>query len=226
MLEQVAENVWSTPSPLVIFGVLQMNTRMTIIRLSDGTIWLHSLVPYNEELCEEIERIGKISYLVAPNCLHHLFVGEWMKRFPEAKSYAARGLDKKRSDLSFSHLLTEDFKAAWTEEISYVNLQGIPIVNECVFFHKASSTLIITDLFEFMPNATGFTKFYAKVWFNGFYNRLRTPFIFKATIKDKPIFRASLEIIKQWNVKQVALCHHTIITDNAQEQVNKALAEL
>jgi hypothetical protein len=77
-----------------------------------------------------------------------------------------------------------------------------------------------------MPNATGLTKFYTKLWFNGFYNQLRTPFVFKATIKDKPTFRASLNIIKQWNVKRVVLCHHTNIIENAQEQVNKALAEL
>lgn len=226
MLEKIAENVWSVPSPLAIFGLIDLNTRMTVVRLSDGSIWLHSLVPYTEELCKEIEALGEIKYLVAPSCLHHLFAGQWMEKYPEAKSFAARGLHRKREDLNFTHLLTDDFEASWTEEISYINLKGVPAANECVFYHKPSKTLIVTDLFFYMPKATGFTKFYAKLWFNGFFNRLRTPAIFKAAIKDKGAFRACSDTIKQWDIQNLALCHHTIPTENIQEQVNKALAEL
>lgn len=223
MLEKIAENVWSVPAPLAVFNLLHLNTRMTVIRLEDGTIWLHSLIPYSFELAKEIEALGTIQYLVAPSCFHHLFVGEWIEKYPEARSFGAKGLHKKRADLNFTKLLTDDLEKCWPEEIHYLNLQGVPATNECVFYHKPSQTLVVTDLLFYMPKATGFTKFYAKLWMNGFYDKIWPSALYRTAIKDKGAFRACLETIKQWNIQQLALCHHTIPADNVQEQISKAL---
>ena len=225
MLEKIAKNVWSVPHPLAVFGVLHLNTRMTIIRLSDGSIWLHSPVPCTDELCKEIDALGRIKYIVAPSCLHHLFIGKWMIRYPYAATFVARGLQRKRTDIAFTQSLSNNLQNPWKDEIDFLCLQGIPATNECVFFHRASQTLVVTDLLFYLPEATGLTKLYARLWFNDFYAHPRIPALVKAAVKDKKAFALCLETIKGWDIQNLALCHHTIPTENVREQVHKALDE-
>ena len=44
MLDRLAEDLWVEARPLRFFGV-EMGTRMTVVRLADGGLWVHSPVP-------------------------------------------------------------------------------------------------------------------------------------------------------------------------------------
>ena len=77
-------------------------TRMAIARLANRQLWLWSPIALPPELAEELEKLGEVRYLVAPNKLHHLFLTEWAERYPGARLYAAPGLAKKRSELAFT----------------------------------------------------------------------------------------------------------------------------
>jgi hypothetical protein len=221
MLEQIDTNIWSIPSPLKLFGLLQLNTRMTIIRLQNGDLWLHSLIPITPKLKEEIDTLGTVRYLVAPSCLHHLFIGQWMEAYPAAKSYAAKGLKKKRPELQFSSSLGAVFQADWLKEIKRLHIDGMPMVNESLFYHQASQTLIATDFFFYMPQASGFTSFYATI--NGFKSKMACPIVFRFAIKYKDIFRQSLKPLRDWPVSNISMCHHAILNEDAQDSLNKVL---
>ncbi|MCU0949266.1 MAG: DUF4336 domain-containing protein [Porphyrobacter sp.] len=56
---------------------LRLGTRSTIIRLTDGAVWVHSPVQLSRALAEQIDAIGPIRYLIAPNLYHHLFLKQW-----------------------------------------------------------------------------------------------------------------------------------------------------
>ena len=210
MLEQIAENIWSVPAPLTLFGMIALNTRMTIVRLSNNELWLHSPIPISDALRQEIDALGTVTYLVAPSCLHHMFVGPWKEAYPEAKICAARGLHKKRTDLQIETLFREPTEQYW-EEIEQYTIEGMPIVNEVLFFHKPSQTLIVTDFVFYMPNASGFTSFYAYI--NGFYSKITSPIIFKLAIKQKEDFRKSLVRVRHWMPKHISMCHHLIYSE-------------
>lgn len=224
MLETIAENVWSVPAPFKVFGLIALNGRMTIIRLRNGDIWLHSPIAISDELRREIDALGTVRYLVAPSCFHHMFVGPWKEAYPKAQIFAARGLNKKRKDLAIETLLHEPKQQYW-DEFSLCNIEGMPAVNETIFFHKPSSTLIVTDFLFYIPQASGFTGFYA--WLNGFKNKITTPFLFTLAIKDKEAFRTSLFPLREWKTKHISMCHHYVYSqDDANLRVQNVLDSL
>lgn len=150
-MKQLAENLWIFDGEAVPFFHMPYTTRMTVIRLASGLLWVHSPIKLSAELRAEIDTLGQVGYLIAPNHLHHLFIGEWQTAFPESKSYGTQEVLKKRADLSFDAVLTSDGVEAewpWQTEIEQEMFTGSPAMQECVFFHKASSTLIVTDLIE------------------------------------------------------------------------------
>jgi Domain of unknown function (DUF4336) len=84
-LELIGPDIWVANGTEIMFLGLLLGTRTTIIRLADGNIWMHSPIAFNVDLASEIERIGPIQYLVAPNVYHHFFLKEWQERYPAAK---------------------------------------------------------------------------------------------------------------------------------------------
>ena len=224
MLEEIADGVWSIPAPLKVGGLIALNTRMTIIRLANGDLWLHSLIPISVEIQQHVDKLGTVRHLIAPSCLHHLFIGEWMAAYPEAKSYAAKGLDKKRPELQFSVSLGAIFSAAWRDEIEMLSVEGMPRVNEVIFYHRSSQTLMVSDLFCYMPEASGITHFYALL--NGFKNKMTTPALYKFAITNKPLFLLSLVPLRSRIIRKVVMCHHHILEEDAQQLVHQELDSL
>ncbi|GAL03450.1 hypothetical protein JCM19237_6344 [Photobacterium aphoticum] len=55
---------------------------------------------------------------------------------------------KKRIDLTFNGMLNDRQHWAWRAEIDQEMFSGSPLMEECVFFHKGSRTLIVADLVE------------------------------------------------------------------------------
>ena len=92
---QLSETLWTVPSPLSVLGIIRLNTRMTIIRLQGGGLWIHSPIPWSEELDNDVRSLGQIEFIVAPSCFHHMFVGPWKEHHPQAKICAPKSLVKK-----------------------------------------------------------------------------------------------------------------------------------
>jgi hypothetical protein len=92
MLTQVAANLWCAEHTLSFPGRVQLPSRMTVVRLPTGEVLLHSPVPPAPALAEAVHRLGPVRFVLAPSCLHHLFVGPWLERHPEARLYGSRGL--------------------------------------------------------------------------------------------------------------------------------------
>ena len=68
------------PTPLRFLG-LEVGARMTIVRLSGSKLLLHSPIEETPELVREVRALGTVAHIIAPNRLHHLFVGEWQEIF-------------------------------------------------------------------------------------------------------------------------------------------------
>ena len=108
VLNPAGEELWTVEGPVVSFYSFPYPTRMAVARLASRQLWLWSPIALTSELAEELEKLGEVRYLVAPNKLHHLFLTEWAERYPGARMYAAPGLAKKREDLTFSAELDWD----------------------------------------------------------------------------------------------------------------------
>lgn len=145
MLTPIAPGIWYAQRGLVVAGIAA-TTRMTVIQLAGGGLWLHSPVLLDDTLRAALDAIGPVQYIVAPNKTHHLFAKKALAMYPQATLFGAPGLPDKRPDLTPMTLLAASAPAAWANDIDQVFIGGIPIVNETVFFHRASGSAIFTDV--------------------------------------------------------------------------------
>jgi hypothetical protein len=145
MLNPIEDSLWVAEQPHRYLGVA-LTTHMTIIRLVGGVLMVHSPIHLTQELLFGTASIGKVRFIVAPNRFHHLFVRDWQRAYPNAQTFCAPGLDTKRGDLNFTATLGDDPPAAWADEVDQAFMRAFPPLNEIVFFHRQTRTVIFTDL--------------------------------------------------------------------------------
>ena len=92
-LKRVADNIWIVDGPVIRFGMPWLKfpfpTRMTVVQLNSGELFLHSPTPATPSLRTEIAREGKVRFIVGPNRIHYWWIPEWKAAFPDADVYLA-----------------------------------------------------------------------------------------------------------------------------------------
>src|SRR5262249_10964304 len=145
MLERIADDVWIEHRPLRFLGV-ETGTRMTVVRLRSGGLFVHSPVALDTHTRETVDALGPVTALVAPSRFHHLYVAEWPRAYPNASLSASPGLEEKRKDVTWTRILGDEPEAEWRGDLEQVFFGALPIENEVVFFHRKSNTIISSDL--------------------------------------------------------------------------------
>ncbi|MBI3785650.1 MAG: DUF4336 domain-containing protein [Deltaproteobacteria bacterium] len=208
-LRELANNLWVADRPLKLI-VGDIGSRMTVLRLADGGLFLHSPVRLDAETRAALDAIGSVRHVVAPSLVHHFFVAEYAIAYREAQLCAAPGLPQKRQDLKFDALLSDEAPTAWRDEIEQHCFRGVPRTNEVVFFHRASRTLLLTDLaFNVRAERTaGARLFY---WLAGAAGDFGPHRLMRALIRDRSAARASVERILQWDFDRVTVTHGDVL---------------
>jgi hypothetical protein len=148
MLEEFGPSLYIADGPTVSFYGFPYPTRMAVVRLADGGLWVWSPIDLNSELERAVESIGPVRHIVSPNKIHHLFMKEWAERWPDARLYAPPGLAERRRDLHFHAELGSTSEPAWAEEIDQTIFRGSFAMEEVAFFHRPSRTAIFCDLVQ------------------------------------------------------------------------------
>jgi hypothetical protein len=156
-LKPVAPDIWIADGPVVRmaapFGTsAPFPTRMTIVRLQDGTLWCHSPIAPDDGLFAEIDALGLVRHLVSPNLLHYASIAAWKQRYPAACAWASPGVRRRAASqgmtVAFDADLADAPPEAWDGQIDQVHFRGSRAIEEFVFFHRASATVILADLIE------------------------------------------------------------------------------
>jgi uncharacterized protein DUF4336 len=224
MLRRLDNDLWVCERPLRFLG-LEVGARATVIRLGDGGLFVHSPVRLDEALRAEVDALGPVRFLVAPNRFHHLFIGDWMKAYPHAQSHAAPGLDEKRKDLAFDAPLRDEPPAAWGAEIDQIALRGAPVLNEVVFLHRATRTLILVDsAHNFTAPRPWLTR--AAFTLAGGWGGFRTNVLDRVGARDRPALRAALDRVLRWDFDRVIVAHGEVLDGGGREALRRAYAWL
>lgn len=144
LLEPFADEVWTVTRKLRFYGV-DTGARMTVVRLSSGSVLIHSPGPLTPALQDEIAALGTVTAIVAPSSFHHLHVQEWRDAYPDAKLGCCPDLVKKRSDVSFDCVLGDQPEPEWHHDLAQVHFSARTMEDEVVFHHPGSRTLICCD---------------------------------------------------------------------------------
>jgi hypothetical protein len=160
-LKHVTNDVWIVDGPVIRFGFpwpkMPFPTRMTIVRLGNGDLFVHSPTELTPALRAEVEREGRVRFLVAPNRIHYWWMPDWKAAFPEAEAYLApRIREQAKGHIDFDAGSLEAVDGyPWDAEIATLPVVG-DFMTEVEFFHRNSRTLILTDLIEnFEPEKLG-----------------------------------------------------------------------
>ena len=79
--EQLGPDLWVADGGIVSFFGFDYPTRMVVVRLGDGGLWVWSPIAPSRELEDAVRALGPVRHLVSPNKLHHLFLGAWKAKF-------------------------------------------------------------------------------------------------------------------------------------------------
>lgn len=223
-LRPLTDHLWVAERPQKFYG-LPVGTRMTVIRLADGKLLLHSPVALGAELRRALDALGPVSFVVAPNRLHHLYAGDVRTAYPDARLWVAPGLEQKRPDLVIEGILGDTAPDDWRGQVDQVFFRGRPFENEIAFFHRASRTLILCDLaFNFGASAPPITRFLMKLLRS--YGKLGPTTLDPLLIRDREAARQSLESILAWDFDRVVVAHGEVLETGGRDMLRKGYAWL
>jgi hypothetical protein len=210
---------------MVHFGGMDFYSRMTIIRLSDNSLMLHSPCNIDTQVRQAIDQIGSVAHIVAPGNFHHLHVASAQKCFPEAQTHICPGVERKQPELKFDWILGDRAPEAWTDVIEQVLVRGNRLIWEVAFFHKPSGTLVLTDLVENVGSRTEGVGLGLKFWFKfvfRMWNKAKPAPEYQMGWNDKRAAAQSLERILEWDFERVVLSHGDLIESDARAIVRDA----
>jgi hypothetical protein len=224
MLVEHAASLWTVDRPLGLWAA-EIGTRMTVIRLADGGLFLHSPVKLDAELRPKLDALGPVRAIVAPSKAHHLFVGDYIGAYPDAVLYAAPGVGDKRRDLVVERMLGDDPPLAWAGQIEQHVFRGVPALNEVVFLHHPSRTLLVTDLVFNVPRSDAHRArlFYALA---GAVGRFGPHRVVRMAFRDKRAARGSVAAILGWDFDRVVMSHGQVLETGGHEKFRAAFAWL
>jgi Domain of unknown function (DUF4336) len=227
MLKPFGDEVWIADGPDVVIVGFHYPTRMAVVRLSDGRLFIWSPIQLSEILRAEVDALGQVRHIIAPNSLHHLFLPEWKNAYPGAKVDAPPGLRKKRKDIVFDADLENAPDPDWASDIDQVLMQGNLITTEVVFFHVKSGTVLFTDLIQQLPagSFSGWRALVAKLdLIIG--PEPSVPRKFRVAFTNRRAARNSLERIFAWPAEKVLMAHGTPVEKDARAFLRRAFGWL
>ncbi len=223
-LRQLADDLWVVERSQSFLG-LPVGARMTVMRLPGERLLLHSPIALDPPLRDQLDALGRVCFAVAPNRVHHLYAGDVVRAYPDARLWLAPGLELKRPDLRFEAILGDEAPVEWRGEVDQVFFRGRPYENEVAFFQRASRTLIVCDLaFNFGPSAATPTRLLMTLLRS--YGRLGPTKLDPLLIRDRRSARESLERILAWDFDRVVVAHGDVQEHGGRELLREGYAWL
>ncbi len=204
-------------------------TRMTVVQLATGDLFLHSPIAFDATLATQLGFLGRIRHLVSPNRGHYAHIGEWARAFPEAVTWASAGVRERAQsqniDVHFVRDLGQTAPPEWRDEIEQTIIPGF-VLDEVVFFHKKTKTLILADtIMNFEPDKIGQPyRLIARLFgvsspSSGMPVDLRLAF-WPSRRKVRP----AVESILSWQPERIILSHGRCFEANGSKEVERVFS--
>lgn len=223
LLQPFGNAIWICNGPRVRMMTIPFGTRMTVIELEAGRLWVHSPLAPSPEVYEAVDAMGSVEFIVAPNKIHSLGVAPWKERYPSAEVWVSPRFQKRHPDTPFDHIIGVTTPDDWGRKIQALCFAGSFFLDEVVFFHEASRTLILTDLIQrHDPSEENCFWRWAKRAAGVLGDSGGTARDLRSTFHDRVAARKSAELLLRWDFDRVIIAHGRCITDNARRTVEQA----
>lgn len=220
-LHAVDHDLWVAQFPLSVMGV-ELGRQMAVVRLPDDEgLVLISPGPPDDEVQHELARIGPVRHVVAPSLFHDTFVTEVLHAYPAASLYAPPGFEKVLQVDRPVRSLTGPMPDSWQGVFQTHLIAGMPKVNEVVFHHLPSRTLIVADMvFNLPADSSLWTRLFMKPIAP--VGGVRASRIFRAAASNRAAQRQSIETILSWDFEHLIPSHGQVLLNGARQRVAEA----
>jgi len=210
-MSPVAEGLWVVQRKIRLPGNIGIPTAMTVIRLSSNALLLHAPFRLDPVMRSELAALGKVAHLVAPGSFHYLYLAEHLAAFPDAEVHLAPGLRQRRPDVPAGTVLGDRPPAAWEQDLDQAVLGPSRGVSEVAFLHRATRTLILTDLAFNMQSATNaMERLYWRM--SGVWHRIGpTLLVRRVLLYDRAVARAFVTRILEWDFDRIVMAHGDVV---------------
>jgi hypothetical protein len=216
-MKKIGETIWTIETKFKFMGA-DFGNRMTIVRLNNGGLLLHSPIKFDNKYLSQLKALGNVSYLVTPNNFHGMHIQDWQKHFPQAQHYSALN-EKGAFPLSQLESDIDD------NNLAVIRIQGLPKVNEYAFIHTSSKTLILTDLaFNVGTDVSWWTKVFFTL--NGAYNVFGPTRLMRSMLSDPYALKLSMDDILFHDIQRVIVSHGKILESHAKPVLKHAFESL
>jgi hypothetical protein len=230
-LQAFAENVSVIDGPPVRDMGIWFTTRMVIVKLSNGSLWLDSPVSVPPHILEQITAMGPVRYIVAGTPRHVWRLEEWHALFPQAQLWGPPQMRDKfkimvvlgREKLPLAGILDDTAPDVWADDLDQLVFQGNRFIKEVIFFHKKSHTVILDDLIQNHPMTKGKPLLNALWKVEGVaYPTGGVPLDMRLTFTNPELARRSLEKLLSWDFEKLIIAHGVCIEKEAKSFVEQA----
>lgn len=224
-LPAFAENVWIVDGPNVRDMGVMFTTRMAIVKLSDGSLWVNSPVSLPFDTLERIAECGPVKYILAATPRHVWRLAAWHTLFPEAQLWAPRTtpFTLKNGHLPFTGTLGDVPPQGWANDVDQLTFKGNPLIEEVMFFHKQSRTVILDDLIQIHPIVKGKPLRNSLFILAGVASPLGgVPLDIRLSFTNRELARRSLEKLLSWDFDKLVIAHGVCVGKDAKPFVARA----
>lgn len=216
----VPDAIWVSERPVWFSGV-RLRSRTTVVRLSGNALWVHSPGPPTDDVCAALDALGEVRFIVVPNRFHHLQTPAAAARYPKAIVVGPETAKARNPKISLNMSADEPAYLRATPELTSIHLRGVPFLDETVFFHAASGSLIGADLLMTACARDHWTwRISARLL--GRYGKIRTPPDVQWNTRANAAAAESIAQIRGLPVQRILVAHAEPITERPVEQLAQA----
>lgn len=216
-LQEFASRIWTVDGPPARALGFAFATRMTIVKLRAGGLWISSPVNVAFPLLTRITELGPVEYLVAATQMHTWRLEMWHRLFPGAQLWAARKTPFTSSArIKITGTLGPPSSVMWSEDLDQLTFRGSPLIEETLFLHKETRTLLVDDLIQIHSRTPLCRLAGVAAPSGGVALDIRMSFV------DRKQARACLERLLAWDFDKVIIAHGGCIMKDGKRFVERA----
>jgi hypothetical protein len=216
----VPDSIWVSERP-VWFGGVRLRARTTVVRLAGGALWVHSPCAPTDAVCAALDALGEVRWIVVPNRFHHLEAPATAARYPNALVVGPESVQSRNPHVRLSMGTDDPAYLRAVPELSSIQLAGVPFLDETVFFHPASGSLIAADLLiSACPHDHWTWRIAARIF--GRYEKVRTPPDVRTHTRPNAAVAQSIAQMRALPLQRILMAHADPITDRPVEQLAEA----
>jgi hypothetical protein len=209
-IERLDDNLWRVSGTL---PGMDLKRVMTLVRLGDGRVVIHSAIALDEPAMAEIEAWGAPAILLVPNRYHRLDAPAYLERYPGLQVFCPKGSRKGIEEVVRVDGDYDDVDAGG--DLTVEHLEGVRKGEGALTVRSpGGASLVFNDAVFNVPHGRGVAGFIFRYVTDSTGGPRVTRLFRWLAVKDKAAFGEHLRRLAETpDLVRVIVSHHRMITD-------------